>query len=298
MRKFRPVIIPILALIVIVIGRLVIVAQEPISGTWKATYVSGEDKINLRLSRKSDKNDRNQTGSGFKLSELRGLSESDLTASNSNVRFALEREAGNIECDGKFENGKGSGTFRFVPSSTFLSAMKSRGFDFEKPSTGNESDPSDRIFAAAMLNVTVAVADDLLSSGFGKIDIDDLFKAVIFKIDGNFAREMKATGFQNLSFDDLVKARIFKIDAEFVREAANMGLQNEPFESLVKMRIFKISPEFVSSMRSEGFEKLDMEDLVKLRIFNIDAEFIRKARSEGVPLNVEKLVQRKIGVYR
>jgi len=37
---------------------------------------------------------------------------------------------------------------------------------------------------------------------------------------------------------------------------------------------------------------------VKLRIFNIDAEFIRRAKAEGVPMNVEGMVQRRMGLGR
>jgi len=37
--------------------------------------------------------------------------------------------------------------------------------------------------------------------------------------------------------------------------------------------------------------------LVKMRIFKIDAAFIRQSRAEGVPLNVEKLVEKRIGVW-
>jgi hypothetical protein len=37
---------------------------------------------------------------------------------------------------------------------------------------------------------------------------------------------------------------------------------------------------------------------VKLRIFKIDAEYIRQARAEGARIDVESLVQRKIGVAR
>ena len=51
-------------------------------------------------------------------------------------------------------------------------------------------------------------------------------------------------------------------------------------------------------MRNEGLTDLRVEDLVKLRIFRIDTEFIRQAKAEGVPLEVERLVQRKIGVAR
>jgi hypothetical protein len=43
---------------------------------------------------------------------------------------------------------------------------------------------------------------------------------------------------------------------------------------------------------------LQIEDLVKLRIFKIDANYIREARAQGVPLEVERLVERRIGVGR
>lgn len=285
-----------LVFIVIVIGNYVIVAQNAVTGDWRAEYRTDKaDKIQLNFSRKSES--RNQSGSSFELKDLQGLSLSQINSSGENVRFSILREAGNIECEGKFTNGKGSGTFRFTPSLQFISDMKSRGFDFEK-SSKDDSNIQDRLFAAATLNVTTALADDLLAANFGKLDTGDLFKAAIFKIDGKFAREMKDSGFQNMTFDDLVKARIFKIDAEFVRQVSQMGFQNEPFETLVKMRIFKVTPEFITEIRNEGFTDIEIEDLVKMRIFKIDGEFIRKARNEGVPMNVEKLVQKRIGVYR
>ena len=93
------------------------------------------------------------------------------------VKFSLVREAGTIECEGSFENRKGSGTYRFTGSQAFVSAMKSRGFDFEHDSRSTgEGRLEDRLFTAAALNVTTALADDLASAGF-KLDVSDLFKA-------------------------------------------------------------------------------------------------------------------------
>lgn len=114
----------------------------------------------------------------------------------------------------------------------------------------NGSPSEDRLFTAAALNVTTALADDLSSAGF-KLDVDDLFKAAIFKIDSKFILEMNASGFPNLGMEELVKARIFKIDADFVRQASQMGFDKEPFESLIKMRIFKVTPEFLTEVRNE-----------------------------------------------
>ncbi|HYK22891.1 MAG TPA: hypothetical protein VEV42_19260 [Pyrinomonadaceae bacterium] len=268
-------------------------AQEPVTGEWTASVSKDNSKINLNLEHRSTKGGRSQHGETYDFSDLQGLSR-EQALSGGPVSFSLVREAGRVDFEGSFQNGKGSGTFRFAGNPAFVSAMKSRGFDFDDDSESH----GDRLFSAAMVNVTTALADDLASAGFGKLQTDDLFKAAIFKIDSNFMREMKASGFPNLGMEELVKARIFKIDPEFVRKVAQMGFDKEPFESLVKMQIFKITPEFVSEVRTEGLTNLQVEDLVKLRIFKIDAEYIRQAKADGVPLEVETLVRRKIGVAR
>jgi len=287
------------ALVVFAAGSKVTRAQRSLSGEWTASTKSEANKLQLNLESRNERGRHNQMGHTFDYSDLQGLTREQAT-NGGPVKFSLVREAGRIDCEGSFQNGKGSGTFQFTANQSFVSAMKTRGFDFEKASWSddNDRDSNDRLFAATTLNVTTALADDLVSSGFGHLNVDDLFKAAIFKIDSTFMREMKASGFPNLTMEDLVKARIFKIDAEFVTKATQMGFDKEPFESLVKMQIFKVTPEFVAEVRNEGLTDLSIEDVVKLRIFKIDAEYIRKARSEGVPMEVEKLVQRKIGVGR
>jgi len=286
------------ALIVIVIGNYVIIAQTVLTGDWKAEVRSEKnpDKIQLSFERRTERG-RNQHGSSFNYADLQGLSREQATNGGA-VKFSLVREAGTIECEGSFSGGKGAGTFRFTSNPQFVSAMKTRGFDFEADMSRRKNQGlEERLFSAAMVNVTTALADDLLSADFGKLDTEDLFKAAIFKVDSQFMREMKASGFPGMGMEELVKARIFKIDADFVKEVVAMGFDKEPFESLVKMRIFKVTPEFINEARNEGLNNLDIEDLVKMRIFKIDSAFIRQAKAEGVPLEVEKLVQKRIGVW-
>jgi hypothetical protein len=300
-------------------------AQSTLTGEWKASvdthkpgrggkWDKSEDpedadddrtdiakNLYLSFERRTERGGRNNMGSNYEYSELQGLTREQALRGGA-VRFSLVREAGTIECEGSFQNGRGSGTFRFTPNAGFVSAMKARGFDFEKDDGvmfGDERDHDreDRLFAAATLNVTTALADDLLSADFGKLETEDLFKAAIFKVNSKFMREMKESGFPGLGMEELVKARIFKIDANFVREAARMGFDKEPFESLVKMRIFKVTPAFVTEVRGEGLNDLTIEDLVKMKIFKIDADFIRRAKADGTPLEVEELVQKRIGVH-
>ena len=288
-----------LAFIVFVAGSNVIVAQNVLTGDWNASIdLKKPEEINLSFERRTVKGGRSQMSSTYDYAQLQGLSREQVLRGGP-VKFSIVREAGTIDCEGSFQNGKGSGTFRFTGNQSFVSAMKSRGFDFEqKSSTSNdEGDSEDRLFAAATLNITTSLVDDLLSADLGKLDVHDLFKAAIFKVDSKFMRDMKASGFPNLGMEELVKARIFKIDADFVSQVTQMGFNKEPFESLVKMRIFKVTPEFITEARNEGLTNLSVEDLVKMRIFRIDSEFIRQAKADGVPLEIEKLVQKRIGVW-
>jgi hypothetical protein len=278
-----------------------VLAQSAITGDWTASLSNKDsakdtNKIQLNLQCNDEKGHRNNTGQSYDLAEL-GLTREQVLAGGP-VKFSLVREAGRIDLEGSFQNGKGSGTFSFTSNPAFVSAMKARGFDFEQDFGPVPQRTSEKLFAATTLNVTTALADDLASAGFTKLSVEDLFKAAIFKVDSNFAREMKASGFPNMGMEELVKARIFKIDAEFVTQVTQMGFDKEPFESLVKMRIFKVTPEFVTEVRNEGLANISVEDLVKLKIFKIDRDFIRQAKADGVPMQAEALVQRRLGFAR
>jgi hypothetical protein len=288
------------ALIIIVIGSYVIVAQE-VTGTWTARVKKEDSVEKLDLSfelKRDDSRGKHQNGSSFSFSDLQGLS--PFQATNGPVNFRLVREAGTVECEGSFTDGKGAGTFRFLPSRAFLSGMRDRGFDFEKRGDDRHkgvSTPEERQFVAALLNVTTALADDLRSANFPELDVDDLFKAAIFKIDGKFMAEMAATGFPDLTMEDLVKARIFKIDTGFVRGIKDMGFGADDFDQLVKYSIFKVTPQYLAELRSEGITDLTGEEVVKLRIFKIDAAYIREARAQEPNITIERIVQKKIGVW-
>ncbi|MEO8040968.1 MAG: hypothetical protein ABI646_00035 [Acidobacteriota bacterium] len=282
---------------IFIFGSYVIVAQNVISGDWRGdTKDENPDKIQLNFEIRTEKGSRNNHGSSFSYSDLQGLTREQ--AQNGKVSFSLVREAGTIQCDGSFAGGKGSGTFRFTPNYSFADAMKSRGFDFSKPSKHGEADLDMRLFTATTLNFTTAFADDLKSANFGPLDVDDLFKAVIFKVTPQFMAEMKATGFPDLGMEELVKARIFKIDADYVRQVHGMGFASQDFEGLVKFRIFKVTPEFLHELKAEGISNLSSEDIVKFRIFKIDPQFIREARAADPNVTVEQLVEMKIGVRR
>lgn len=273
-------------------------SAQTLTGNWKANeynhrgkHSDDEDKkiddreqvyLNFRYTRKDGFNNQ---GSSFKYNEIQGLSKEQVKGSSVSVNFRIAREAGTVECEGRFNDSKGEGTFKFFANQSFSDAMQNRGFSFN----------DEKLFAATFLNLTVAFVDDVKSSGFKNLTVEDLFKAKIFKIDSNFIREMQATGFQNLDFEDLVKARIFKIDGNFVREVTEMGFSKDSFEGLVKLRVFKVTPEYLQEMKSLGFDNLSIDEITKLKIFKVTGEFMKELQAEGLNnLSVEEITKLRI----
>ena len=121
-----------LAVIALVAGSKV-TAQNVLTGDWTASLEKDSAKIHLNFEQRREKGGRHQMGQTYDFADLQGLSR-EQAASGGAVKFSLVREAGRIDCEGSFQNGKGSGTFRFTGNPSFVSAMKSRGFDFEENS--------------------------------------------------------------------------------------------------------------------------------------------------------------------
>jgi hypothetical protein len=263
-----------------------IAPQASFTGEWTAQISRDKaDKISLTLNIGTDKGNRHTMGSDVSLTELQGLTREQALGARTDVKFRMVREAGTFEFEGTFREGKGAGAWTLMPSQSFISEMRVRGFELSE----------ERLIASAMLDVHTKTVDDLKAVGFTRLSMEDVIKATIFKVTPEFISELKSIGYENLGLEDLVKARIFKIDAAFAREVEAMGFSTRSMESLVKMRIFKVTPEFMREMRTAGLENLSIEDLVKLRIFKINADFIQRAKADGLTNpDVEELVRMRI----
>ena len=259
---------------------------QTVSGTWKASH-GKRNKEKIQISFVSDDTGGDhKMGTGFKVDRLRGLSIDQINGPKNAVRFSIDSDAGTIDLEGTFENGKGSGTFVFNADPTFVSETRNLGF---------EDVSTKQLFASAVLDVKLSTVGDLRNSGLEIRDYDDVFKATIFKVDSTYIAEMSQAGFEKLDMQDLVKGKIFKIDADYAREVNALGFGDQTLEGLVKFRIFKITPEFLREVQQMGFAEISSENLVQMRIFKIDADFVNEMKSKGYANpTIEELVQLKI----
>jgi len=96
-----------------------VAAQNTITGEWQGSLTKDGSKIQLNFERRSeDGRHTSSHGHSFEFSEVCLTKEQ--VQNGGAVTFRLTREAGTIDADGTFQNGKGSGTFRFTPSMAFL----------------------------------------------------------------------------------------------------------------------------------------------------------------------------------
>src|SRR5688572_3346779 len=95
-----------------------VLAQSQTTGEWTASLNKDNSSINLNLERRSERGGRNQMGQTYEFTDLQGLSR-EAAINGGPVKFSLVREAGRIDCEGTFQNGKGSGTFNFTGNPNF-----------------------------------------------------------------------------------------------------------------------------------------------------------------------------------
>src|SRR5258708_30912692 len=87
-----------------------------------ANVKDNANKIHLNLERRSESGGRNQMGQSYDFADLQGLSREQVLAGGA-VKVTLVPHAGRFDCEGRFQIGKGPGTFPFTSNQTFRSAM-------------------------------------------------------------------------------------------------------------------------------------------------------------------------------
>lgn len=249
-------------------------AQTALEGEWTArTSTKHPGEVQLNFTRRSEDGGINMNGSTYKLSELSGLAADVLTsATRTDVRFSLIREAGTLICDGMFRDGMGTGFWKFEPSVGFRSDMKTRGY-------GTLTD--EQMLRAAFGGVTGKYIDDLKSAGYGDLEFDKIVRAANHEVTMAYIREMRNAGYSNLTMDELIRARNHDVDAAYIKRVADMGFGKQPLETVIRMQNHEITPEFIASMRSAGFSGLSIDELIHLKNHDVTPEFVSEIKAEG-----------------
>ncbi len=258
-------------------------------------------EIQLELSYRTAKS-RSNNSRPIALAELQGLTAAQLASTSGRpARFRIVRDAGSLECDGIFRNGRGTGDCRFAANAGYAAALAKRGI-------GNPS--AEQQFQLAMHGGDLAVVDELARQGYQRPSISKLVETGIFNVDvpflkaldgagyrvGNVSKlvEMKIHGvtpayiaelaaispnYRKLPVDALVEMRIHGVTPARIREYAKAGYTGLSRSQIVSMAIHGVSPDYVKQMADAGYRNLTPEQLVNMRIHGVNAEMARVAKA-------------------
>jgi hypothetical protein len=243
------------------------------AGTWTADLKDrGSDEIQMSMKADHDGN----MGMGFDRADFTGLTLDEVRSDAAvPVRFELRRDAGTIEFEGSFRNGRGRGAYRFLPNPEYPQLLSRLGVHVES----KRGDEARELMGLAMFDVSTEFIRSMQAIGY-RVDLDKYVAFRIFKVDPEYVRAMAKVGFDHLSADRLVETKVHNVSPEYIREMRASG-ENLTLDELIQSRIFQVTPEFADEMRRAGYAGLERETLVAFKIHGVTPEFIRSLRPLG-----------------
>jgi uncharacterized protein (UPF0335 family) len=249
--------------------------QTALNGQWVAEFDSREPAtVKMMFTSRTPDGGSYMNSENISQSELQGLASNARASARTNVSFRLVREAGTFICEGYFNAGKGAGFWTFQSNQSFVSAMRSRGYE-------NLTDED--LLKAAMHNLTTKFIEDLKSVGYDRLEFRQLLRAASHEITLSYIRELQSAGYQSLAMEQLIRARNHEIDGQYVKEVQAMGFDKQPLEALIRLRNHEITREFIAQMHLAGFDNLTVEELIRLKNHEITPEFVNGLKAEGYP---------------
>jgi hypothetical protein len=240
------------------------------NGVWTAEL--HDDRLDLTMFRGSREGHRGMNMMGFNvpLAEI-GLAKADAESAAANVTFAMKREAGTIEFDGRFATGDGAGQYRFKPNDDFEHALNELGYD--------ELTDNDMLVYAAH-DLRINTVRDLIAMQ-QKPTRRQLDEVAIFGITAQLLREYATAGFPNLSIREAVQMRIGQVDAKFISQLRDLGYAKLSAREISELGILGATPAYIRSMRDAGLTNLTPRDLTNLRVGNVTPKRIEELRRAG-----------------
>ncbi len=236
-------------------------------GTWEIRPTGTDGTVHLRLTERDS-----SSGSNVPISQLTGLTASQLSGAGGPVQFRLQRDAGTFTFDGVLRNGLGAGTFSFAADPQFPAELVKRGF--ARPTTLEQ-------YQMARHDVGFAFVDELNAQGYGKPQTSELVRAGQHGVQAAYVRDLGALGYKLGSLAPLIELRDHGVTPAYIRELGELGYKGLPVDDLRTARDHGVTPEFVKGMRDAGYGSLPMPQLINARDHGVSPEYASELAAAG-----------------
>ncbi|QOY88623.1 hypothetical protein [Paludibaculum fermentans] len=235
---------------------------------WKMHRTDRADEVQFTVERWKDGNHWSNSRP-YPLTSFRGFSTSWFDHGGK-VKFSFVQDAGELQCEGGFSFGRGSGNFTFTPNPSFVSRLKELGYD--------EPDSND-LFAILLAEVSLDFAREVKDAGLGA-STKQLIELRIHGVSGDYIREAREAGYRDFSARDYTQLRIHGVNTDFLRDLQRAGY-NLPAGDITELRIHGVSAEFAKDLKSAGYD-LPTRQITELRIHGVSSDYLRDLRTYGL----------------
>lgn len=154
-----------------------------------------------------------------------------LASSGTHVTFAQHHESGDCTFEGWVADGKGGGTFTYIPNAAFFDDMRKRGL----PATSESQEVN-----AMLLDVTRAYVNSIAASGANLGTFHDVIRLRAMGVDAAYVRDLAAVGFAHLDAHDYVRLKALSVDGAYIKYLQGHGLSNLTVREVVRLKAQQI----------------------------------------------------------
>jgi len=244
------------------------------------------DEVQLRFQWvRSDRRDNNWDSS-FRISQLTGLDPAALDSAQLRpIRFAIDREAGRVDCAGTGAHAEAHGTCSITPHPDFMGLLSRHGIAQPR---------EDQLLGLIALDVHRNLVEALAAAHFPTPSVGQLMELTAVGATADYIGGLSVAGYHPKSLDGLVQFAALKITPDYIGSFVRAGYSNMPAEDLIQMKALNITPDFLSGFERLGYRHLPVGTLVQLKALNITPDFARSARQDGALPSPERLVQLRV----
>jgi hypothetical protein len=186
-------------------------------GSWYGDIKNSEVDIRFH---KDGENSSEFTGNRFSLAEFKNF------PLEGKYSFSMTREAGTMQFEGSFKDGKGSGRFQFVPSKPYKEYMGKEGYVID----------DDKQMTYFMANVTPNVLQMLRDNGYTKIREDELIPISALHVDAPYIQSLHRAGYRDVSLDQLIPLKAMDIDSAYISGLRKAGLTRLSIDDIISKK--------------------------------------------------------------
>jgi len=245
--------------------------------------IHNPDQVQVRFQQHREGRWNNDWNSSFRTSELVGLNAAELnSAAVRPIRFAVIREAGQIDCAGTAANAMAHGTCGLTPDPGFMAYLSKHGI---RQPTEEET------YGLISLNVHRGLLEALAAARYPTPSIEDFMALTAVGVSPDYIRRLADAGYRPATLDGLIQFAALKITPEFIGSYVRAGYSGLAPEELVQLKALNITPDFIAGFERIGYRHLPVETIVQLKALDITPEFVRAVQRGGTLPSPEHLVE-------